>query len=110
MPRWRASKRLGASFVLRGLISSQAMQNPMMNVNQVSVNMEFTLYGSNGRRHLRRRTRIRAPMPAPTSQHMALTLVNEQADEVVAHALRGLLHATPGWPAAAKAGAEVAAA
>ena len=44
-----ASRRLGASFVLRGLISSEAMRNPMMNVNQVSVNMGFTLTGSNGR-------------------------------------------------------------
>jgi acyl-CoA dehydrogenase len=41
-----ASKRLGASFVLRGLISSQATGNLMMAVNQVSVNMKFTLYGS----------------------------------------------------------------
>jgi ABC-type nitrate/sulfonate/bicarbonate transport system substrate-binding protein len=40
-----ASKRLGASFVLRGLISSQAQKNPMMNVNQVSVNMDFNLAG-----------------------------------------------------------------
>ena len=40
-----ASKRLGASFILRGLISSQATRNPMMAVNQVSVNMKFTLYG-----------------------------------------------------------------
>ena len=44
-----ASRRLGASFVLRGLISSQATRNPMMAVNQVSVNMGFTLTGSNGR-------------------------------------------------------------
>src|SRR6202022_4983263 len=44
-----ASKRLGANFVLRGLISSQATRNPMMAVNQVSVNMGFTLTGSNGR-------------------------------------------------------------
>ena len=34
-----ASRRLGASFVLRGLISSQAAPNLVMNVNQVSVNM-----------------------------------------------------------------------
>ena len=38
-----ASKRLGASFILRGLISSQATRNPMMAVNQVTVNMKFTL-------------------------------------------------------------------
>ena len=79
-----ASRRLGASFVLRGLISSQATTNPMMAVNQVSVNMGFTLTGSNGRHDLRHAKRSRARMRAPTSQRMALTLVNEKADEVVA--------------------------
>src|SRR6266567_2895979 len=78
-----ASKRLGASFVLRGLISSQATRNPMMAVNQVSVNMGFTLTGSNGR--------VLSNVDANSSsyagadvQHMSLTLVNEKADEVVA--------------------------
>jgi len=77
-----ASKRLGASFVLRGLISSQATRNPIMAVNQVSVNMQFTLYGSNGRL-------ISATEASESSyagadvEHMALTLVNEKADEVV---------------------------
>ena len=78
-----ASRRLGASFVLRGLISSQAMPNPMMAVNQVSVNMGFTLTGSNGR--------VISDTDASSSSYagadverMALTLVNEKADEVVA--------------------------
>jgi len=78
-----ASKKLGASFVLRGLISAQSGMNPMMAVNQVSVNMDFTLYGSNGR--------VVADAHANSSsysgadvQRMALVLVNEQADEVVA--------------------------
>jgi hypothetical protein len=55
----------------------------MMAVNQVSVNMDFTLYGSNGR--------VVADAHANSSsysgadvQRMALVLVNEQADEVVA--------------------------
>jgi hypothetical protein len=78
-----ASKKLGASFVLRGLISAQSGMNPLMAVNQVSINMDFTLYGSNGR--------VVADVHANSSsyagadiQHMALTLVNEKADEVVA--------------------------
>jgi acid stress-induced BolA-like protein IbaG/YrbA len=78
-----ASRRLGASFVLRGLISSTAMPNPMMAVNQVSVNMGFTLTGSNGR--------VISDTDATSSSYagadvegMALTLVNEKADEVVA--------------------------
>ena len=78
-----ASKRVGASFVLRGLISAQSGMNPIMAVNQVSVNMDFTLYGSNGR--------VVADAHANSSsysgadvQRMALVLVNENADDVVA--------------------------
>lgn len=77
-----ASKRLGANFVLRGLIAAQAVRNPMMNVNQVSVNMQFTLYGSDGR--------LISSVDASENSYagadvtkMALTLVNEKADEVV---------------------------
>ena len=43
-------------------------RNPMMNVNQVSVNMGFTLTGSDGRHHFRRRRRARAPTRARTSR------------------------------------------
>jgi hypothetical protein len=78
-----AARRLGASFVLRGLISSQATVNPIVRVNQISVNMGFTLSGANGR--------IVSEAQASSSSYagadvsgMALTLVNEQADEVVA--------------------------
>ena len=78
-----ASKKLGASFVLRGLISAQSGMNPMMRVNQVSIDMDFTLYGGSGR--------VVADAHATSSsysgadvQRMALTLVNEKADEVVA--------------------------
>jgi hypothetical protein len=78
-----ASRRLGASFVLRGLISSQAMPNPMMAVNQVAVNMGFTLTASNGR--VISDTEARSSSYAGSDvQQMALTLVNEKADEVVA--------------------------
>lgn len=77
-----ASKRVGASFVLRGLISSQATRNPMMAVNQVSVNMQFTLYGSDGR--LISDTEASSSSYAGANvERMALTLVNEKADEVV---------------------------
>ncbi|TMH63895.1 MAG: hypothetical protein E6H48_18715 [Betaproteobacteria bacterium] len=78
-----ASKRLGASFVLRGLISTQASRNAMIPVNQVFVDMDFTLTGSDGR--------VVADAQASTGSYaganisrMALTLVNEKADEVVA--------------------------
>lgn len=78
-----ASKRLGASFVLRGLISSQAQRNPMMNVNQVSVNMDFNLAGSDGRQVSTAQAHSSSYAGADVG-HMALTLVNENADEVVA--------------------------
>lgn len=78
-----AARRLGASFTLRGLISSQSVPNPMMRVNQVSVAMGFTLTGSNGR--------LIAAADAKSASYagadvagMAATLVDEQADEVVA--------------------------
>jgi hypothetical protein len=78
-----ASKRLGASFILRGLISSQASMNPIIRVNQVVVDMDFTLTGADGRvisdTHANSGSYAGADL-----QHMALTLVNEQADEVVA--------------------------
>ena len=46
--------------------------------------MGFTLTGSNGRPVAIAEARVRSRTPAPTSRSMALTLVNEQADEVVA--------------------------
>ena len=78
-----ASKRLGASFVLRGLISSQAQPNPMMNVNQVSVNMDFNLAGSDGRQISTAQAHSSSYAGADVGR-MALTLVSENADEVVA--------------------------
>jgi hypothetical protein len=78
-----AAKRLGASFVLRGLISSQAMQNPIMVVNQVSVTMDFALTASNGKQIATAQAQS-ASYAGPDVARMALTLVNEQADEVVA--------------------------
>ena len=77
-----ASKRLGASFILRGLISSQATVNPMMNVNQVTVNMKFTLYGSDGR-FISDTEATSGSYAGANVERMALTLVNEKADEVV---------------------------
>jgi len=77
-----AAKRLGASFVLRGLISAQAVKNPMMNVNQVDVNMQFTLSG-NGQ-IISQTDAHSASYAGADVGRMALTLVNEQADEVVA--------------------------
>lgn len=78
-----AAKRLGANFVLRGLISSQSTRNPMMRVNQVSVTMGFTLTASNGRL-VSSADASSASYAGTDVGRMALTLVNEQADQVVA--------------------------
>lgn len=78
-----ASKRLGASFVLRGLITSEATGNLVMAVNQVTVSMAFTLAGSDGRPISTASARSASYAGADVSR-MALTLVDEQADEVVA--------------------------
>ena len=73
---------LGASFALKGLISSQATRNPMMAVNQVHVNMHFTLTG--GGRIISEADAHSESYAGADVGRMALTLVNEQADEVVA--------------------------
>ena len=78
-----ASKRLGAAFVLRGLISSQATRNAMMAVNEVAVSMKFTLSKADGKTISDVQTRA-ASYAGTDVGHMALTLVNEKADEVVA--------------------------
>jgi hypothetical protein len=78
-----AARRLGASFILRGLISSQATPNPLIVVNQVSVTMDFALTASNGKQVATAQAQS-ASYAGPDVGRMALTLVNEQADEVVA--------------------------
>jgi hypothetical protein len=78
-----ASKRLGANFVLRGLIASQATPNPVMAVNQVTVTMGFTLSEASGK--VISNTEARAASYAGADvAGMALMLVNEEADEIVA--------------------------
>lgn len=78
-----AARRLGASFILRGLITSDARMNNIIRVNEVTVSMGFTLTQANGK--------IVSDVGADAASYaganvsrMALTLVNEQADEVVA--------------------------
>ena len=78
-----ASKRLGANFVLRGLISSQAAPNPIMAVNQVTVTMGFTLSEASGKVISNAGARGASYAGADVAS-MALTLVNEEADEIVA--------------------------
>jgi hypothetical protein len=78
-----ASKRMAAQFILRGLIATQTSRNPYVNVNQVSINMDFTLTGANGRMISQAAAKNESYAGRDTSG-MALTLINERADEVVA--------------------------
>ena len=78
-----AAKRLAASYTLRGLISARAMRNPMIPVNQVAVSMNFVLTGADGKRISQADAQSQSYSGADV-QGMALTLINEQADEVVA--------------------------
>ena len=77
-----ASRKLGASYVLRGLITSQAMMNPIIRVNQVSVGMGFTLASANGKT-VADAAASSASYSGADTRAMALTLLNEQADDVV---------------------------
>ena len=78
-----ASRRLGASFVLRGLISSQATPNPMI-ARQPGLG-EYGVHADGEQRRVISDTEARSSSYAGSDVHqMALTLVNEKADEVVA--------------------------
>lgn len=78
-----ASKRLAAQYILRGVITTQAGYNPIVNVNQVSISMNFTLTGANGRM-ISQAGATNESYAGRDILGMALTLINERADEVVA--------------------------
>ena len=79
-----ASKRMAANYTLKGLISSRTMRNPMIPVNQVAVSMQFVLAGADGKRVAQAEAQSQSYSGADV-QGMALTLINEQAEEVVAN-------------------------
>ena len=78
-----ASKRLAAQYILRGLITTHASRNQIINVNQVNISMNFTLTGANGKMISQANAENASYAGADTSG-MALTLINERADELVA--------------------------
>ena len=78
-----ASKKLGASFILRGLITTQSGINPVLKINEVAVHMGFTLVSAGGK-ILSNVTAKADSYSGTDTLGMALTLVNEQADEAVA--------------------------
>lgn len=78
-----ASRRLAAQYVLRGVIASRAVRNAVVNVNQVSVAMDFTLSDASGKPVSTASARNESYAGSDTAG-MALTLIEERADEVVA--------------------------
>ena len=78
-----ASRRLAAQYVLRGVIASHAVRNPIVNVNQVGVNLDFTLSDASGR-PVSTATASNQSYAGSDTSGMALTLIEERADEVVA--------------------------
>jgi len=78
-----ASKRLAADYVLRGSISTRTGVNPVVQVNEVAVNIELTLSAADGRVL----STVEAHSDAYSGQDTlatALKLVREQADPLVA--------------------------
>lgn len=78
-----ASKRLAAQYVLKGVIATQALRNAAVNVNQVNVALDFTLTDAGGRPVSTARATHASYAGADVSG-MALTLIEERADQVVA--------------------------
>jgi hypothetical protein len=78
-----ASKRLAAQYILKGLITTQASRNAIINVNQVNISMNFTLTGANGRM-ISQASAENASFAGQDTSGLALTLINERADEIVA--------------------------
>lgn len=78
-----ASKKLSADFILRGLISSRSAVNPVLRIPEVYVSMGFTLTAADGRTIADAAASADSYSGADTLG-MALTLVNEQADGIVA--------------------------
>jgi hypothetical protein len=78
-----ASRRLAAQYILRGLIQTQIARNAIVNVNQVALRLDFTLTGANGRT-ISQTAATNESFAGRDVLGMALTLLNERADEVVA--------------------------
>lgn len=78
-----ASRRLGASFILRGLISTRSHVNPVVRINEVFVDMGFTLVSSSGRAVSDVSASAQSWAGSDTLS-VALALVKQDADTVVA--------------------------
>lgn len=84
----RSAGKQGASLILRGVINSRRAINPVLKINEVYINMAFTLLGTDGRVIAEASSRSDAYSGGDTLA-MAQTLVEEQADGVVRRLLSG---------------------
>ncbi len=78
-----ASKKLGANYVLRGSISRQAGINPIVQVNEVSIDVELTLSSTSGRM-LSSVDAHSESYSGSDTLHTALAMMQERADPLVA--------------------------
>ena len=78
-----ASKKMGSDFILKGVISSRTAYNAIVHLPEVYVSMSFTLTGADGRTISEASGRAESYSGGDTGG-MALTLINEQAEGVVA--------------------------
>jgi len=76
-----AARKLGATLTLRGMISSQRGINPTLGINEVAVNMGFSLLA--GSRSLADASAKADSYAGTDTVGMALKLIDEQADSVV---------------------------
>ncbi len=77
-----AAERLGANFILRGVIRSRSQINPIVNVHEVFVNMAFTLSDASGRTVADAMARSDSWSGADTLS-ISLELVREKANSVI---------------------------
>jgi hypothetical protein len=78
-----AARKFGASFVLRGLIESHAGVNPIIRVNEVTVNMNFWLTDARGEM-ISQASANGGSYAGADVRSIAAKLIDEQADDVVA--------------------------
>lgn len=78
-----AAKKLGADFIMRGVISSRSATNRMIGIKEVYARMAFALSDVAGR-SLVDASAGNDSYSGRDTLSMALTLVNEQADRVIA--------------------------
>jgi hypothetical protein len=77
-----ASRKYGASFVLKGLIMAESRVNPLIHVNEVTVDMDFTLTDSAGK-YIGDARAAGGSYSGADVRGTAAKLIDEQADEIV---------------------------